>query len=1427
MRLLALALLGACGAGAQTIAAWTAVGPGAVATASFGKVTGRVSAVAFDPNDASGNTVYLGTTGGGVWKSSNAAGVLGGVTFAPLTDTLPVFAATANGGAAPSLTIGALAVQPVANPVVLAGTGDPNNATDSLYGVGLLRSADGGLTWTLATGSNDGVNGKHSFMGLAAAGLAWSTASPGVVVAAMTLSPQAAAVGAATSSSVAGLYYSTDAGVTWRMATVMDGSQIVQQPVLSAQPSNPATAVVWDAARGSFYAAVRFHGYYASADGATWTRLAAQPGSGLTAANCPPNAGGTGSTGCPIFRGAMAVQPATGDLYALTVDASNGDQGLWQDLCSLTSAGVCATKAPVWGARVDAGALDTAGAVPQGVYNLALSAVPATGGGTLLLAGSEDVYRCSLTAAAPSSCAWRNTTNAVNGCATPAGVAAAQHALAGVALAASGPLVMVGNDGGLWRSTDGVAETGAACSVGDAAHFDNLNGAIGSLAEVVGLAQAPSDAGSLIAGLGADGTAATGASSVTWPQVAGGEGGLPLIDPNTPSNWFATVGAGVNLKLCTKGSACAASDFAGAATIGSAQVGGDAALLHAPVLLDPALTSSLIVGTCRVWRGPSTDGTLWSSANAISPAMDGGSLPCSATSALVKSVAAGGPVVSAAALQHSGSTVIYAGMAGALDGGGASVGGHVFVTKAASTATGTIAWTDVAKSPVTNVSGGVFNPGGYDVSVAADPHDATGGTLYAAVAGFGGDVTVPHLYRSIDFGAHWATVSANLPGAPANAVVVDPNDANTVYVATDAGVFVTQAIATCATQSCWSLMGTGLPNSPAVALAAGANLPTGDGRTGLLRVGTYGRGIWQIPLLTAVTQAQPAVVLSANSLTFAAQPVGTQSGAQTVTVTSSGNAPAVFGKLVIRGDFTETDTCAGQTLPVGSACTVNVVFAPGTTGTRAGLLTMYANVSGGQATVSLTGTGTAPASVVLTPTALTFGATTVGQTSAAIGLSVANTGGANSIPVSINSITANGDFAVSSTACGTTLLPQNACQVNVTFMPAASGTRTGTLTVVDSVGTQTATLTGTGQAPPTDTLTPLSLSFAQQAIGSASMAQTVMLANAGDQALTLLSTSVNGDFSAVNGCGAIVAAHTTCAVSVQFVPTATGTRTGVLTVSDAYRAQTVPLTGVGVAPAGVSLTPVAVSFAATGVGLVSAVQAVTLTNNGGLPLGVSGVSVSAGFVLVGNGCGSTLAAGAACVLQVAFAPVASRTASGMLVLTDNAGTGSQTVTLTGTGVDFTLAANGPTTVTVASGAVATFPMLLTSAAGLSGNVALACAGAPAHSVCTVSPNVGALGTTVSVTVTVQTGTARLSRPWLWGGSGVVLAFLLPVGFKRRRVVGVLLGSVLLVGCGTARLIPGETGGAASTPTASGTYALTVSATGAGVTHSVPLTLVVQ
>jgi len=1434
-------------------AAWQPLGPATVTSATFGALSGRVTALALDPNDASGNTLYLGTTGGGVWKSTNAASSLALASFTPLTDTLPVFAA--GGSAIASLAIGALAVQPAPSPIVLAGTGDPNDASDSYYGQGLLRSTDGGLTWSLIAGSHDGVNGNHSFIGLATAGLAFSTATPTLAVAAFSTSTEAANVAAINSASIAGLYYSTDAGVTWQMATLYDGATVVQQPqpLGTGQVGNAVTSVVWDALRGRFFAAVRSHGYYSSADGIAWTRLTAQPGVGLTTANCPVGLNGAGASTCPIFRGVLTAQPATGDLYALTVDANDGDQGLWQDLCNAGSNG-CATAAPSFAARLDNGALEngtTSGSIAQGSYNLALAALPSANNGTLLFAGTIDLYRCVLAQGA-TACSFRDTTNALDGCNAPAKVAPAQHALAGVAQSGGAPMLFLGNDGGLWRSLDGVAETGSVCAANDSTHFDDLNPALGlggSLAEITGFAQDPAASGTLLAGLGGDGSAGTTAALpvTAWPQLSAGEGGAPHIDPTTAGNWFLAIGTGINLAACTLGGSCTAASFAPPATVGEPQVSYDAALLDAPTLLDPTLPTDVLLGTCRVWRGPATSGAAWSTADALSPAFDGSTTPCTATSALVRSLAAGGPASSAASAPLAGASVLYAGLAGSGDGGG-TLPGHLFVNPAAGSAAVLTTWSDAALNPVTNdtANNHQFNPFAFDLSsVAVDPHDPTGATVYATVMGFG----APHLYRSTDFGAHWLNLSANLPDAPANALAVDPNDANTVYIALDTGVYVTQAITTCSTANCWSVLGTALPNAPITALAAGANLPTGDGRLGLLRAASYGRGLWQLPLLTAAAPAQPALMLSASALTFAAQQVQTQSAAQTLTVTGSGNAAVTFSTLTIGGDFTETDTCSGQTLSVGTSCSVQVVFAPTATGARSGLLTLYANVAGGQATVALAGTGTAPAAIVFTPLTLSFAATLVNRSSTVQTLSLANTGGnAATLQAPLLLGADPGDFSIAANTCTSTLGPSTACALSIVFTPTSTGTRTATLSVTDSAGTQTATLTGVGESPATDTLSPAALTFATQTIGATSAAQLVTLTNAGDVPLTLIAAATNGtQFAVVNGCGNSLAAHATCAFSVTFIPAATGPQSATLTVSDQFRTQTVGLSGSGVAPAGVSLTPTTAAFNATGVGLLSPAQVVTLTNNGGLPLTIAGTALGPGFSLAANTCPGTLAAGAACALTVVFAPTAAGPATATLTLTDNAGGGAQSIALTGTGIDFTLAASGATSATLSGSTIsnAAYPLLLSSLAGLSGNVALACTGAPANATCTVQPTVAGLGGSSVIMVTVHIGVSvvELRPPGFgnntpFGEDPSLLALALPLSLTLRRRRGKIHVALLLAlfagcaalsfnGCGTGRIIPASTANVATAVTPPGAYNLTVSAAAAGLTRTVGLTLIVQ
>ena len=213
----------------------------------------------------------------------------------------------------------------------------------------------------------------------------------------------------------------------------------------------------------------------------------------------------------------------------------------------------------------------------------------------------------------------------------------------------------------------------------------------------------------------------------------------------------------------------------------------------------------------------------------------------------------------------------------------------------------------MARGTVTNGASdaGVFNPAGFDISsLTVDAHDPTGKTVYATVMGFAANgLNAPHVYRSSDGGSHWINISNNLPNAPANALAVDPNDANTVYVGMDTGVYVTTSVLSCTSGNCWSVYGTALPNAPVVTLIASGTMATGDGRVGVLRAGTYGRGIWSIPLVNATYPVLPVMSISPTSLLFGAQAASTASTAQTVSVTNTGSAPLLVSQVVVSGDF--------------------------------------------------------------------------------------------------------------------------------------------------------------------------------------------------------------------------------------------------------------------------------------------------------------------------------------------------------------------------------------------------------------------------------------------------------------------------------------------------------------------------------------------
>jgi hypothetical protein len=802
-------------------------------------IAGRVTALAIDSNDETGNTVYAGGAFGGVWKSTNAATLnAADVDWQPLTDDQD------------TLAIGALAVQPRTpqgpGTVVLAGTGETNSAIDSYYGLGILRSPDQGASWSLI--SQD--QGGHSFVGLGFSRIVFSKANPNLVVAAAAGTSQGGIDGLAVTANL-GIYFSIDAGSTWTRAVIRDGGT----PIAPAS----VTSIAYLDASQTFVASVRGHGFYSSADGGLWLRLGQQPGGTLLGGTvCPP----LGASGCPIYRGELAAVPGRNEIYAWYVDGNNTDMGIWRSFNGGSS----------WEALNDTG-ISACGdqngcGTEDGAYNLALAVVPdgLPDGFTNIYAGAANIYKCR-SVGPTSDCSgsdgrpFLNLTHAY-GC--PAGMAStrvypSQHAIEFLQVAANTQVVMYfANDGGVYRSLDGyLGLVNGECDQPN--NFDNINQHLGSLAQVISLAQHPTDPNIVFTGTNGSGfPVGTQALSIAQWQSVNAGGGYVAIDPLDPDNWFTANGAS-SVQHCPFGSSCRSDDFSSRQIVSSAVMGGDVGPPYLPFLLDPE-PGALIAGTCRVWRGQ-TDG------NDFSPLSvnfeTGSDAGCSGLET---------NQVRALAAFQTGSfpEIIYAGT----DGFGplvtsGPVGGHVWVSDPADTNT----WIDRT---------GTINPKHFPVSaVAIDPFDPTtdptsgtaGQVAYVAITGYGSG---NHVWKTVNGGITWKSFDGlnetRLPDVPVNALIIDKPPGESIYAGTDRGVYVSKTNDVLGAS--WTLIGAAsrkLPNLPVMALGI-----FDDGTTQFLRAATYGRGVWQFLLSTAedfrlAIDSRSQTVLAGQTAHFAGQ----------------------------------------------------------------------------------------------------------------------------------------------------------------------------------------------------------------------------------------------------------------------------------------------------------------------------------------------------------------------------------------------------------------------------------------------------------------------------------------------------------------------------------------------------------------------------
>jgi hypothetical protein len=323
----------------------------------------------------------------------------------------------------------------------------------------------------------------------------------------------------------------------------------------------------------------------------------------------------------------------------------------------------------------------------------------------------------------------------------------------------------------------------------------------------------------------------------------------------------------------------------------------------------------------------------------------------------------------------------------------------------------------------------------------------------------------------------------------------------------------------------------------------------------------------------------------------------------------------------------------------------------------------------------------AGAPVTLSTSSLNFGNVEVGVQSPPLTVTVTNN---QTVALNISSISTGGGVFTQTNTCQQPLGANGGtCTVSVYFTPTSAITFTGTLTITDNASNspQTVALSGAG-ATGSITLTPASLAFGSQVLGTATTAQNITVDNTGPIGITVSSVAASGSYAETDNCaGTTIAAGQTCTISVTFDPTVTGSITGAITVNDnaGVPQQVVSLSGTGLLPLTFSAN---LTYAATNVGSSAPAQNLTLTNNQKTAVTYT-YSTSGDFSAVGNGtspCNGTLAAGAKCTFGVTFTPTMNGTIKGNLTVTPS-GTGIVAAGMTGTGQN---GATGPLTFTPAS-----------------------------------------------------------------------------------------------------------------------------------------------
>ena len=755
---------------------WRSIGPVNMA----GRIT-DIEAVEQKPG-----IVYVGTAGGGVWKTTN-----NGTTWAPIFDDQP------------NLSIGDIAIAPSAPDIVWVGTGEANSRQSSSYGAGVYRSTDAGVTWTL--------------MGLEASGsigrIVIDPDDPNVVYV-------AAAGDLFKAHSERGLFKTTDGGQTWIRSHVIDDDTGFIDVLMDPTDPQVLFAASYQRRRApfGFNGGGPGSGLWRTADaGRTW-----QPVTG----GLPPT-GQWGRTGLTIHRADPRIMyaliepgPSTRQPIDPAAPPDPSRPGLWRsDDAGATWRIVSAENGrPMYFSQVRVDPLD-----PDVVYVLARAAMKSIDGGrTFETLGDAPLFGRDY---APDAAGRR-------------GPAHVDHHALWIDPADTDHL-MLGHDGGVDFSYDG----------GRSWEFQDKM-AIGTFYEVAVDMRQPyfvygglQDRGmwggpSRVSNIG-------GITKAHWFELYDGDGWHVQVDPDDPDIVYGRVSPGGGGTIWRFDLATGEQRFIrptptpieagapnGPLNVRPATPAGEAYRFNwnPPLVLSPHNGRIVYFGAHRLFISRDR-GDTWTPTADLTGAPDRSAMTIMGVPNADPMTARNDGVGQYGTIVSIAESPVVPGVlwVGTDDG-------HLQVSR-----NGGATWREVA--------GQVPNVPSLAYVESIDPSHIEPGRAYVAFDGHRSGDFRPHLFRTDDYGDTWTSLGANLPPmGPVNVVREDPRNPRLLYVGTENGFYVSLDAG-----ARWTRFMSGLP-------AVASDDLVIHSREQDLVLGTHGRSIYILDDVTPLQQLTPDVL---------------------------------------------------------------------------------------------------------------------------------------------------------------------------------------------------------------------------------------------------------------------------------------------------------------------------------------------------------------------------------------------------------------------------------------------------------------------------------------------------------------------------------------------------------------------------------------